>query len=235
MRTGLVITLFIVIAVLIFLSGMFSASDMVYLTVNQLRLKKDVEKGKKTAKVALNFAENYDTTLTTVLFSNNLVNIAASSLSTVLALELGKAYLNVETWTTIFTISLLLLILIFGEILPKVIGRAFSYKLSTFLAPIILVLKYLFFPFVFISSMIGKFFAWPFTRKASFEETTDEELQEIVETIEDEGVIDEDQGELIQNVILFKDTDAHEIMTPRIDMVALDIEDGIRGLMSLKG
>ncbi len=239
MNTALVIVLFIVVGVLILLSATFSASDMVYLAVNKLRLKKDVEKGRRAAKVALKFADDYDTTITTILFSNNLVNIGATSLLTVIAVEFGKEAiggLDKGIWSTILSACLLVVLLIFGEILPKVIGRSYSYKLSLLLAYPILVLKVVFFPFVFVSSSIGKFFAWPFTRKAKKQVApSDEELQEIVDTIEDEGVIDEDQSELIQNAIIFKDTSAHEIMTPRVDMIAYDIEDPIEKLIKLDG
>ena len=86
--------LLVVIAILVVLSGIFSMSDMVYGVVNQLRLKKDVEKGSKRAKIALDFASNYDTTISTILFSNNLVNIAASSLSAIVGLRIFSSLDN---------------------------------------------------------------------------------------------------------------------------------------------
>lgn len=227
MNVALVIGLIVTIIVLIVCSAIFSMFDIVYATVNQLRLKKDIKQRKsKAAKLALKFAENYNDALTTALFCNNLVNIAASSLSTVLAIELVKnSSFDKNLATTIMSFVLLILILIFGEILPKVIGRAFSYRLSLMLAYPIATLKIIFFPIVFVSSCIGKFFAYPFIRNKKEESISDDELQEIVETIEDEGVIDEDQSELISNTIVFKDTEAHEIMTPRVEMKCLDIDD----------
>ena len=235
MNIPLIIGLSIAIFVLVILSGIFSSCDIVYATVNQLRLKNDIKKKKsKAAKVALKFAENYNTTLTTVLLANNLVNIAASSLSVVLAIEIfTQSSLDVNIGQTIVELSLLLIILIFGEILPKVIGKAFSYRLSLLLAYLVFVLKIIFFPFVFVMSQIGKLFAYPFIRKKKEEdkEISNEELQEIVDTIEEEGVIDEDQGELLSNAIEFKDTEAHEIMTPRVDVYAIDIDDDINELV----
>ncbi|MCR5333263.1 MAG: hemolysin family protein [Bacilli bacterium] len=230
----LIIGLSIAIFVLVILSGIFSSCDMVYATVNQLRLKKDMrKKNHRASKLALKFAENYNTTLTTVLFANNLVNIAASSLSAVLALELFKeSSISTDIGSVIVELSLLLIILIFGEILPKVIGKAFSYPLSKLLAYPILVLKTLFFPIIFVLSHIGKLFAYPFIRKhKKAENISNEELQEIVETIEEEGVIDEDQGELLSNAIEFKDTQAHEVMTPRVDVFAIDIDDPIEEIL----
>ena len=231
----LAIGLIIAIAVLVVFSAIFSSCDMVYATVNQLRLKKDIQRHKNVRlnRHALKFAQNYNTTLTTVLFANNLVNIAASSLIVVLATELFEATsLGVEMGRTVLELSLLLIILIFGEILPKVIGKAFSYPLSKLLAYPILVLKIIFFPIVFIMSNIGKLFAYPFIRKKKDDNPiTNEELQEMVDTIEEEGVIDEDQGELLSNAIEFKDTEAHEIMTPRVDVFAIDIDDDINELL----
>lgn len=224
--------LIISIVILIMLSAIFSMCDIVYASVNQLRLKKTIkEKHSKAAKIALDFAINYDEMLTTALFMNNLVNIAASSLSAVLAIQLFKNTLGVEVGTTIMSIILLLALLIFGEIMPKVIGRAFSYRLSLLLAYPLLVLKFAFFPIVFVSKYIGKFFAYPFIHKKKEEAISSEELQEMVETIKDEGVIDKDQSELLTNAITFKDTEAREIMTPRVDMYSLDIDDDINLLV----
>ncbi|MDY6002761.1 MAG: hemolysin family protein [Bacilli bacterium] len=224
--------LLVVIAILVVLSGIFSMSDMVYGVVNQLRLKKDVEKGSKRAKIALNFASNYDTTISTILFSNNLVNIAASSLSAIVGLRIFSSLDN-DLAGTITSLILLVIILIFGEICPKVIGRVFSYPLSKLLAYPILVLKYVFFPFVYVTSAFGRLLTKPITRikeSDDDEPISDEELQEMVDQIEEDEVIDEDQAELLRSAIEFKETEAHEIMTPRIDMFAFNIDDNIEEL-----
>ena len=222
---GLIIGLSIAVFVLVILSACFSCSDMVYASVNQLRLKKDAQKGSKRARLALKFAKNYDTTITTVLFSNNLVNIAASSLATVLAYEIFD---HADFAPTISSITLLIVLLIFGEILPKVIGRVFSYRLSKVFAYPILWLKTIFFPFIFVTSSLGKLVAKIFIRKDKDEAViSDDELEEMVEKIEEEGIIDEDQSELLKSAIDFKETEAYEVMTPRVDMFAIDIDDDI--------
>lgn len=224
------IGLIIAIIILIFFSAVFSASDIVYATVNKLRLKKKAQKKSKAAKIALKFAENYDETISTILFSNNLVNIGASSLVTVLALSISN-----NAWsTTIAEIILLFVILLFGELLPKVIGRAFSYRLSLVLAYPISVLRIIFFPIIFVTSHIGKFVAKIFIRKEHNEvdEMSDEELEELVEKIEEDGTIDEDQSELIKSVLDFKDTEAQEIMTPRVDMFAIPVDADIYKLIA---
>ncbi len=235
MNVALVIGLSIAIFVLLFLSAVFSVGDIAYATVNQLRLKKTIkETNSKRAKLALSFAENYDDTVTTALFANNLVNIAATSLTTVLVKEIATSNnLNNDISSTVASIILLVILLIFGEILPKVIGRAFSYASSIHLSYIILILKYMFFPIVFVASSLGKLIAKPFVKnKKNNEAISSEELQEMVETIEDEGVIDKDQKELLSNAIDFKDTEAHEIMTPRVKIVSFDIEDDIVTLLT---
>ena len=225
-QAGLIIAIIILIA----FSATFSASDIVYATVNKLRLKKKVQKKSRAAKIALKFAENYDETISTILFSNNLVNIASSSLVTVLALTISDSPLA----TTIAEIILLVIILLFGELLPKVIGRAFSYRLSLVLAYPIYVLRIIFFPIVYLTSSLGKLIAKIFIREEhnEIEEMSDDELEELVEKIEEDGTIDEDQSELIKSVLDFKDTEAQEIMTPRVDMFAIPVDADIYKLLA---
>lgn len=222
--------LLIPIFILVFFSGCFSASDIVYATVNKLSLKKAAQKKSKTAKLALSFAEKYNETISTILFSNNLVNIAASSLATVLALSISDSPIA----TTVAEIILLLVILLFGELLPKVIGRAYSYHLALAFAYPVKVLKIIFFPIIFVTSSIGAAIAKIFIREEHNEvdEMSDEELEELIERVEEDGTIDEDQSELIKSVIEFKETEAHEIMTPRVDMYAISIDADIHKLLS---
>lgn len=222
---GLIVGLSIAIFFLVILSALFSCSDIVYASVNQLRLKKDVQNGSKSATLALKFAENYDTTITTVLFTNNLVNIAASSLGTVLCMEI---FSNASYAPTISSISLLIILLIFGEILPKVIGRIFSYKLSKVFAYPLLVLKTIFYPFIFVTSSFGKLISKIFIKEKEELIISDDELEEMVEKIEEEGVIDEDQSELLKSAIDFKETHAYEVMTPRVDIFAIDIDADVK-------
>ena len=225
MNTALIIA----IIILIILSGLFSCSDMVYASVNQLRLKKDARKSKRS-KLALKHAERYNTTITTILFSNNLVNIAATTLLTLLVRNLFAG--EGDFVYSLASALLVLVILVFGEILPKVIGRAYSYRLSKVFAYPIRGLQIIFYPFIFVTSMIGKFFASFFISKKKDNVISDEELEEMVESIEEEGVIDEDQSELLKSAIAFKETEAYEIMTPRVDVYAIDIDEDIKKILS---
>lgn len=224
----MVTALIIAIAVLIVLSGLFSCSDMVYASVNQLRLKKDSRKS-KASKLALKHAERYNTTITTILFSNNLVNIAATSL---LAVLVRIMFPDNDLVATLAPLVLVAIILIFGEILPKVIGRAYSYRLAKFFAYPVKILQWVFFPFIFLTSNVGKFFASFFIRKKKDSAVSDEELEEMVESIEEEGVIDEDQSELLKSAIAFKETEAYEIMTPRVDIFAINIDEDQQKILS---
>lgn len=227
MITPVEIIVLIAIVIMVAFSAFFSAADMVYSTVDTLRLKKEAEDGSKTAKLALRFANEYDRTITTILFSNNLVNIAASSLASI-------SYLGDLVGPGYTTIIMFLIIVTFAEIIPKVIGRVYSHGLSKLFAYPILFFKYLFIPFVYLSSALGRLVVSPLYKKAKQEEekVSDDELQEMVDTIEEEGVIDVDQGELLRSAITFMDTQAYEIMTPRVDIYAFDIDDDINNLIN---
>ncbi len=227
MMTALDIIVLVAIVIMIAFSSFFSSADMVYSTVDTLRLKKEAEKGSKSAALALKFANQYDKTITTILFSNNLVNIAASSLASI-------SYFGDIVGPGIVTIIMFLIIVTFSEIIPKVVGRVYSHGLAKLYAYPILVFKYAFFPFVYATSALGRLIVSPLYKKAKEEEETvsDDELQEMVDTIEEEGIIDEDQGELLRSAITFMDTQAYEIMTPRVDVFAFDIEDDISELIN---
>ncbi|MFA5442668.1 MAG: hemolysin family protein [Bacilli bacterium] len=227
MMTALDIIVLVAIIIMIAFSSFFSSADMVYSTVDTLRLKKEAEKGSKSAALALKFANQYDKTITTILFSNNLVNIAASSLASI-------SYFGDIVGPGIVTIIMFLIIVTFSEIIPKVVGRVYSHGLAKLYAYPILVFKYAFFPFVYATSALGRLIVSPLYKKAKEEEETvsDDELQEMVDTIEEEGIIDEDQGELLRSAITFMDTQAYEIMTPRVDVFAFDIEDDISELIN---
>ncbi|HNY74505.1 MAG: hemolysin family protein [Bacilli bacterium] len=227
MMTPLEISVLVAIVVMVAFSAFFSSADMVYSTVDTLRLKKDAEKGSKSAALALKFANEYDKTITTILFSNNLVNIAASSLASI-------SYFGDILGPSLITVIMFLIIVTFAEIIPKVIGRVYSHGLAKLYAYPILIFKYLFIPFVYATSALGRLIVSPLYKKAEDEEeaVSDDELQEMVDTIEEEGVIDEEQGELLRSAITFMDTQAYEIMTPRVDIFAFDIEDDISELIN---
>ena len=216
----------IILILLVLFSAFFSGSEIVYAKVNPLKLKKKAKRG-KSAKLALNIVDNYPIMLSTILVGNNLVNIAASSIATVVAMEVWPQYGEL-----IATLGMTVIILIFGEILPKTIFQTYNYTLSLLFAPILKFFYYLFKPVVWLFNKIINSLSKLWTPKEEIPTATDEELINMVDEIEDEGYIDEDTGELIKSAIDFTDVDAYEIMQHRVDVFAFDIEDDVKKLIN---
>ena len=219
----------IVIVISIVLSAFFSSSEIAINSLNLSRLKKAVDSGDKTAKVAYDLSENFTGTLCTILIGNNLVNTAATTAATVVILNFltkrnvaGADELAPVLTTAIMTV----IILIFGEILPKNMGKARPESWSRMVAFPIYALTWVLFPIVYVVTAAMRFLRrfWG-TDDEDAPTVTEEELSTIIETVEEEGVIDEEQGELLQSTLEFPETTVREIMTPRIDMVQIDIED----------
>lgn len=215
--------IFIIIAIigLIILSAFFSSCENAYSSVSRVKLKNAADEGSKNALHAINIIDNYSTTLSTILIGNNIVNILISSLGTIIAIDVFGEDLGPIYATIILTI----LLLIFGEILPKTLGNKFNFTLSLAYTKIYTFFKYLFYP---VTWVVNKMIAGTVARIAPKEDlptATDEELITITEELEEEGVIDEDDAELIKSAIDFCDVTAHEIMIPRVDVFAIDIED----------
>ena len=228
--THLLITLYCcAIAVLLLLSAFFSAVDTSYSVVNKLRLEKAAQKGGHAVKLAYAYAQNYDKTIATILFGNSLVNILATSLGTLLAEQIFPNSSDNTTGSLLMSLYMLLLIITFGEIIPKVIGRAYSYTIALTSAPVIRFFEVIFFPVVFVTSKFATLVSKPFLEKAPQEENapSDEELQSMVEQIEHEGIIDSSQSELLHRSIEFKETSAHDIMTPRVDIKGIDYQTNL--------
>lgn len=219
---------FIILVFLIVLSAIYSAAEMSYNVVNQLRLKKAANGGNKKAIRALRISETHDETDSMILFANNLVNIAASSLATIIGMQLwGTAY-----GASISGVIIFVVILIFGELLPKALALRNGSRWALDLSGFVQFFKVLFFPFVFITTKFVSLIAKLWTKRASVAKpVTDDELVEMVDTIEESGEFDEKQGELLRSAIDFTDTEAYEIMTPRVDVFAYNIEDNIKTIL----
>lgn len=212
------IYLFLAIALLLVLSALFSGSEIALATVNKHRLKRDAETSGK-ARRALKLVNSYSATICTILVGNNLVNIAASSITTSIAIESG---FNVTIATAIFTVVLLM----FGEIFPKVVFSGNNYGPALYFSGAISVFTVIFKPVVFVLEGVIKLFSPLWTPTPEDEEhISDKELITIVETAQEEGAIEEKQSELIQSAIEFTDVKAYEIMTPRVDVCGFDIAE----------
>ena len=209
---------YILLVILIALSAFFSASETAYTTVNKIRLQNYVDAGSKKAKTALFIAENYDRTLTTILIGNNIVNIGASSIATLLFVKLFG-----PSGAAISTAVMTILILIFG------FAKESSEKFALAFSRPLRILMTVFWPVVFLFIQLKK--VAKHISPIKEEETptvTEQELKFIVESIEDEGVLEKQESELVQHALEFDEKTVQEVLTPRVDMTTLDIEDDLQ-------
>ncbi|HHT54017.1 MAG TPA: HlyC/CorC family transporter [Clostridiales bacterium] len=223
---------YIAIIIMIVLSAFFSGSEIAFNTSNKLRLKKSAEAGEKTAAMAYKTSENFTTTaLSTILIGNNLVNLGASAITTVitvnLLLALGLGEKSDTLASLIATTIMTVIILIFGEIIPKILGKQHADTVVRWVAYPIRILTIILYPVIFLIMLPVNLLRrlWGRDNDGELPTVTEEELSSIIDTVEEEGVIDEDKGELLQSTLTFKDTTVEEIMTPRIDLVSIDIND----------
>ena len=211
----------VVVLVCILLSGYFSATETAFTAINKIRLRAKAEDGDKGAKRVLKLADNYDRLLTTILIGNNIVNILASSLFTLLMIALIPK--NEGLATTLSTVILTVVILIFGEITPKVLAKEFPEGFARFSAPFINVLAWLLIPFTFLFGLWKKLLLKILKHKED-NAITDDELKILVEEAEHEGGINAQESDLIRSAIEFNDLEAKDILVPRVDVIAIDCQ-----------
>ena len=210
------------ILVCVFFSNFFSSSEMAYSACNRVRLENASDDGSKRAAAAVKIVERFDDTLSTILIGNNLVNIAASSLGSLAVMELlGDGY----AWVS--TVVITTLVIIFGETIPKIVAKNSANRIALRHAYFIRILSVLFKPLIMLVVGLIRLICLPLKgeRTDASDDDAVEELSSIIETAEDESVLDEDRSELLQAAIDFSDVMASEVMTARVDMLALDIED----------
>lgn len=203
---------YIAIVLLLILSGIFSASETAYSSVNVIRLKQMARANKK-AKLALDQVNEYTHVLTTILIGNNIVNITAASLATYVFSVWFK-----EAGVFYATLVMTVFILLFGEVLPKVIAKEHAEQIVIFISKPLQVLIFLLKPVVKLVSRVEKHIVDEDNKKVT---ATEDELVEIVQTIEMEGVLDQEERELIEKAILFDDKIVREVMRPRDEVVFL--------------
>ena len=206
-----------IMVVLILLSSYFSATETAFSSLNKTRLKTMIEKGNKKARLSLSLAENYDKLISTILIGNNIVNIATASIGTVLFTKIYG-----DLGATVSTIVVTVLVLIFGEVIPKSIAKDMPEKFSMFAAPVINVLIVVFAPINFLFTMLKKLIA-KFIKVEESERMSQEELLMIVDEVQQEGSIDDDESEIIKNAIEFSELSAEDILTHRVDLEAVPI------------
>ena len=207
---------------LVCLSAFFSGSEMAFSSCNLLRMENLRDEGNKRAAAVVKILEHFDDALGAILIGNNLVNIGASALVSVLVLLLTGA----DKLTWVGTALLTVIIIIFGETIPKICAKKGANRVSLRFAYPIRALTILLRPIVWL--VVKLVWLLTFWIKADEDESGDEaveELQSIIETAEDEEVLDEDQSELLRSAIDFSEISALDVMTARVDVAAIDIED----------
>jgi len=211
---------YLFIVFLLICSAFFSSTEIAFASANKTRLKQRSENGSLRDKWALEISDHYDKALCAILIGNNLVNIASSSVATVIAMSLvGDA--GVAIATGVMTV----LLLIFGEIMPKQLAKQFCDAYAAAAAPLLRLFMTITKPLVFIFMKMIAVLSRLWGGSQQDDSITIEDIASIIETVEEEGVIDEDCSELLQSAIEFDETEAREIITHRMDMLALDIND----------
>lgn len=210
----------VVILVLIAFSAFFSAIETAFSFVNKVRVQRYKDDGNKKAASALYIIEHFDNALTTILICNNVVNLSCSSIATVLCMNLfGDAGSAIATGATTF------LVLTFGEIVPKCLAKehcdAFSLKTAGLLRGLMAILT----PLVWIFTRFKMIALKIAGSSGDAPSVTENELKYIVESIEEEGVLEESESEMVRSALDFDETTAEEILTPRVDITFISIDD----------
>ncbi|XMB66383.1 hemolysin family protein [Mycoplasmatota bacterium zrk1] len=221
--------LFLILFILLMLSAYFSSAETAFSSCNIIRLKNYVEEGKKGAKKALYVAERFEKTLSTILVGNNVVNIALTTISATILLDVIT---NTTTANIINTLGVTFVILIFGEIIPKSLAKESAENLALRYGASMYFLNIIMTPFVMIFMPIKRLISklYSIERRPSF---TDDELETLIGTMEEEGTIEEDSAEMMQGVLDLKDKNIYDIMTPRVDIIMVNVNDDIKMLKEL--
>ena len=213
-------TLLAALVILVAFSAFFSASETAFSSLNQIRLKSRAEDGDKAAARVLAMSEQYDKLLSTILIGNNIVNIGAASIATVL---FTKA-LGEERGATVSTIVLTIVVLVFGEVSPKSIAKEMPETIATAVSPFLNLLMTLFTPLTWLFSQWKKLLNH-FIHSSEEDTITEGELMTMVSEAENDGELTDRESQLIRSAIEFDDVEVEEILTPRVDVIA--VEDDI--------
>ena len=216
-------TFYIIAAVAcIALSAFFSGAEMALSSANRVRLENLADDGSRAAALAVRVLDRFDDALSAILIGNNFVNIALSSLGSVIAiLAFGEEY----AWLS--TVIVTAAVIIFGETVPKIVAKKNANRMSLAVAPIVRALSAVLKPLTLLTVALVRLITGPMRGEETDDEgdAAVEELQSIIETAEDEDVLDEERSELLRSALDFDEISVSEVMTARVDIVAVDIED----------
>ena len=204
----------ILIAAMMLFSALFSGTETAYSSVNKIRLKNYEAQGNKKAKRALRLANRFDEVLTAVLIGNNIVNIAASSVSTLLFISIFGS-----NGAAISTVVITLLVLTFCEVLPKSYAKKNAEKIALSMASPLTFLVSLFKPLVFLLNKLSSIF----DKGEEVPSVTEDELKYMIDEIEEQGVIEEQESELVKSALEFDEITVNEILIPRVRVVGVEV------------
>ncbi|NLG82532.1 MAG: HlyC/CorC family transporter [Bacilli bacterium] len=210
--------------ILLLLSAFFSASETAFSSVSVVRLKSANEEGKRGSKIALYIVENFDKTLSAILIGNNIVNIASTALVTSIAIEqLGEV-----RGPIVATIVSTIVILLFGEIFPKSFAKENAFTFTIRFGWLLLFFMRIFAPLIFLVTKLKNLISKAIKKdKDTLPSVTEDELGVIIDTMTEEGVIEQEEQQMIHSVLDLRDTNVYDIMTPRVDMVGVYLDDDI--------
>lgn len=241
-REVLLVIYAIVLVIFLCLSFFFSSADMAYGSVDQFRFKSALEKSPEKEKKILRGKElalHYDRTITTILFCNDMVNAGLDSVATLFGVNLCMLLLsdhpNVlalsDTWGLVASMVVLVMKITFGEIVPKSISKVINLKLSILYSGVIKFLIYLFTPLTFPIAKLADLLARLFSKHVVDVSIAEDDLHEMVDDIENQGSVDEEKASMLHETIKYTRTEAKEVMTPRIDIIAIDKNDDIEEII----
>ena len=210
-------TLWAALVILVAFSAFFSASETAFSSLNQIRLKSRAEDGDAAAARVLAMAEQYDKLLSTILIGNNIVNIAAASIGTILFTRM----LGAERGATVSTIVLTVVVLVFGEVTPKSLAKETPERVATAVSPVLSLLMLLLTPLTWLFTQWKKLLG-RFVHSGESDTITEGELMTMVSEAENDGELTDRESELIRSAIEFDDVEVEEILTPRVDVVAVE-------------
>ncbi len=219
---------YLFLLILLTSSAFFSASETAYSSLNKIRLKNYADEGNRKARRALRVAENFDKMLSTILVGNNVVNMASASLATLLATAVFGA-----SGAAIATAVMTVLVLIFGEILPKSIAKENSENVAMAFGGLLSILMKLLTPIVFVFVKIKEISMRLIHHGKAQPSVTEEELKYIVDSIEQEGVLEEQESDLVRSALEFDEIMVQEILTPRVDLTAINVDTGLQEALKI--
>lgn len=209
----------IIIIVCVVLSAFFSGAETAFTSVNRIKLKTEADDGNKKSTSVLKTIEKYDRLLSTILIGNNIVNIASASIATVL---FTQKFGDNGSWMS--TIFMTVIVLIFGEVLPKGVAKNHADSIAKAINPILKILIYIFLPISWIFEKLSNLVNKIFSSHKKDDSMTEDDLLTIIDEIEEEGKIKPYEKELISSAIKFDDIEVKDIVTPRKDITAIDVE-----------